>query len=148
MGSSQGAGPVDRVIVLAVMAGAWWALWLGEWLSSEEHRRALARLDGPDWDVRATLAPGPTGPMGEPPEPYPRALRQAKGIGRMRALDLARFYQLAGPKAPADALHGVGSTTARAAAEVVSNLMSTQGTSQTVKSTPSGLDPLPLQPPE
>ncbi|WP_145195183.1 hypothetical protein [Planctomycetes bacterium Poly30] len=145
---------MDRVIVLALLAGGWWALFLGELVDGARHRRALDGLSAPDWDIRATafspaerslfegLAPG------LPPEPYPRALRQARGIGRKRALDLARYYQRAGPRAPADALHGIGSTTARAAAEAVSKLLAEWAEGQATGLSPMGLRAPTMQPPE
>ncbi|MFT6108422.1 MAG: hypothetical protein ACJA2W_001334 [Planctomycetota bacterium] len=123
-------------VVLAVMVGVWWSLLLLESFDARQHRLDLERLTGPDWDVRAYLESSfdaaSAGSGGEggvvrgwlplAPAPYPRALRQARGVGRARALDLSRYFEREGADAPADALHGVGPVTARAAASVVAGL--------------------------
>lgn len=120
MGRIERAGQADRLLVVAAMVGAFWALFVDEALELRRSAAELSALAGPDWDVRG--AAGSHVPA--PPDPYPRALRQARGIGRTRALELARYYHREGVDAPADAVRGVGPATSAAAAEIVSRLLS------------------------
>ncbi len=125
--------PVDRWAVLAVLVGAWWAVWALECLEGAAHRRTLEGLAGPDWDIRypgaaahsaahsSAHSSGPASPS-PPPEPYPRQLRQARGLGRARSLDLTRYYAQMGADAPADVLRGIGKSTALAARDAVERL--------------------------
>lgn len=114
---------VDRRPALALLVGIWWGLWAAGTMGSAAHRCELGRITGPDWDLHhgAFLRESPVGEAsrGSPPEPepYPRRLRQARGIGRTRSLDLTRYYAAEGAEAPADALRGVGEAMARAARE-------------------------------
>ena len=110
---------VDRVIVLGLLAGAWWALFITEAVESQLYQRDARSLEGPDWDARA---PGSgASPLGyeSVPAPYPRLLRQARGVGRRRSLDLTRYFQVHGAKAPPEGLYGVGKTTAAAVTAVL-----------------------------
>ena len=110
------------MIVLGLLAGAWWGLLVTEAAESRLFRSDASSLTGPDWDARA---PGLTAtPWGSEiaPEPYPRALRQARGVGRRRSMDLARYFQEYGREAPPNRLYGVGETTAAAVAGVLRRL--------------------------
>jgi hypothetical protein len=114
----------DRVIVLGLLAGAWWALLVGERLDAHVYRSDAALLAGPDWDPRERRGtPSPWSGEWAPP-PYPRALRQAKGVGRRRSVDLTHYFQVHGRGAPPEGLYGIGETTAAAVNEVLFGLPS------------------------
>ena len=102
--------------VLACLVG-WW---MGVILCTTLERcaglpAAVARLEsGPAPRVRA--------PASAPLLPYPRALRAARGVGRRRSVDLARFLWEKGPEAPIETLPGFGPKTAAAARSVIQHL--------------------------
>ena len=102
--------------VLACLVG-WWA---GAVLCAAQEQRlalpaAVARLDiGPAPRVRALES--------IPVLPYPRALRAARGVGRRKSVDLARFLWEEGLEAPIDTLPGFGPKTTAAARSVVEAL--------------------------
>ncbi len=120
--SRDRAPTVDRVIVLGLLAGAWWALLATELVEAEVYQRDAAMHAGPDWDVRTPLSERSPWRDAFVPAPYPRALRQARGVGRRRSLDLTRYFQAHGEMAPPSGLYGIGTTTAAAVGEVLGRL--------------------------
>lgn len=106
------------MIVLGLLAGAWWALFAAELFDARRYRLDAAGLSGPDWDVRAEAASS----LISSPAPYARALRQAKGVGRRRSQDLTRYFQVYGADAPPDGVRGIGATTAAAVLGVLQAL--------------------------
>ncbi len=121
-GAVRSRPAADRVIVLGLLAGAWCALLVTEAVEGQLYRSDAASLVGPDWDARApALGAMPWGTEAAP-APYPRALRQARGVGRRRSMDLTRYFQSQGRDAPPDGLYGVGETTAAAVASVLGRL--------------------------
>ena len=92
--------------LLPALVGWWLATLVGEVAERREARTAASAL------ASASRAL-------PPPLPHPRALRAARGSGRRRSGDLARFLWNGGPEAPIETLRGFGPTTAAAAREVL-----------------------------
>lgn len=99
--------------VLPLLAGWWLGATAAEVAEVHELRAAAAR-PGP-WPRVERLGALPA-------LPYPRALRAARGVGRRRSVDLARYLWDHGPDAAIEALSGFGPKTAAAAREVLEDL--------------------------
>ncbi|MEM9380863.1 MAG: hypothetical protein AAGB93_12995 [Planctomycetota bacterium] len=117
----RGGGGCGSGALLAALVG-WWGAALAGDVAERREAHALEALRAASASEEAPPAPGGGSTGTPPPLPYPRALRAARGIGRRRSVDLARFLWEHGPEAPIETLRGFGPTTASAARGVVEAL--------------------------
>ncbi|MEM8709327.1 MAG: hypothetical protein AAGG01_00130 [Planctomycetota bacterium] len=103
--STQPVEPFALAPFLLWVVGWSAGILIGDLTEGLRVRRALQGLSGPDWDVRHALDGHGA------PAAYPRWLRQARGVGRRRSVDLARYLWFEGPDAPPEGLPGIGQKT-------------------------------------